>query len=73
MAAIITEAESGDLNKYALAEKAPNAPGQLYNLKTDPGETDNLYFKRPEIVKKLKTLLEESKSSGRSRPIRLVV
>ena len=57
------------LKKYALAEKAPNAPGQLYNLKSDPGETENLYFKRPEIVKKLKTLLEESKSSGRSRSI----
>ena len=57
------------LKQYALPEKAPNAPGQLYNLKSDPGETENLYFKRPEIVKKLKTLLEESKSSGRSRSI----
>ena len=51
-----------------LPELAPDAPGQLYNLRTDPGETTNLYFKRPEIVKELKGLLEQSKQSGRSRP-----
>jgi len=54
------------LKQYALPEKAPNAPGQLYNLKTDPGETDNLYFKRPEIVRRLKGLLVSSKNMGRS-------
>jgi arylsulfatase A len=56
------------LKQYALPEKAPNAPGQLYNLKSDPGEKDNLYFKRPEIVKRLKNILEESQKAGRSRP-----
>ena len=54
------------LKQYALPEKAPNAPGQLYNLKSDPGEKDNLYFKRPEIVKRLKRLLESTKKMGRS-------
>ena len=54
------------LKQYALPEKAPDAPGQLYNLKSDPGETDNLYFKRPEIVKRLKYLLDQSQRSGRS-------
>ena len=49
---------------------APGAPGQLYNLEADPGETKNLYFERPEIVKELKALLEQSKASGRSRPER---
>jgi len=57
------------LKQYALPEKAPSAPGQLYNLKTDPGETENLFFKRPEIVKRLRGLLEKTKESGRSRPI----
>jgi arylsulfatase A len=56
------------LKQYALPEKAPNAPGQLYNLKSDPGEKDNLHFKRPEIVKRLKNILEESQKAGRSRP-----
>ena len=48
---------------------APEAPGQLYNLEKDPGETTNLYFEHPEIVRELKTLLEESRAAGRSRPL----
>jgi len=58
------------LKPYVLPEKAPDAPGQLYNLDTDPGETTNLYFERPEIVKELKSQLEEYKESGRSAPER---
>jgi len=58
------------MKQYALKELAPNAPGQLYNLETDPGETTNLYFKHPEIVKELKARLEGFKSSGRSAPKR---
>jgi len=30
----------------------------------------NLYFKHPEIVKKLKSQLEQYKESGRSAPLR---
>ena len=54
------------MKKYIVPEKEPEAPGQLYNLDTDPGETNNLYFKRSEIVKELKNKLEEFKKSGRS-------
>ena len=57
--------DKGELQPYALPDTAPDAPGQLYNLTADPGETTNLYFKHPEIVKELKALLEASKSSGR--------
>jgi arylsulfatase A-like enzyme len=56
------------LKPFILPEQAPQAPGQLYNLANDPGETTNLYVKEPKIVAELKTLLEQSKSSGRSRP-----
>ena len=58
------------MKQYELKELAPDAPGQLYNLETDPGETTNLYFKHPEIVKELKARLEGFKSSGRSAPKR---
>ena len=58
----------GHLKPYALPETAPNAPAQLYNLDTDPGETTNLYFKHPEIVQELKAKLQQYKTSGRSRP-----
>jgi hypothetical protein len=56
--------------EYALPEKAPDAPGQLYDLANDPGETTNLYFEHPDIVKALKTQLEEFKKNGRSAPLR---
>ena len=58
------------LEPYMIEDTAPDAPGQLYNLESDPGETDNLYFKRPEIVKELKSQLEQYKESGRSAPLR---
>jgi hypothetical protein len=32
----------------------------------DPGETTNLFVKRPGLVKELKELLEQSKTTGRS-------
>lgn len=59
---------NGELNRFAVPDTAPDAPGQLYNLETDPGETENLYFKNPEIARELKTLLDQSKANGRSRP-----
>ncbi len=58
-----------ELKDFALPEKNPDAPGQLYNLETDPGETTNLYAEHPELVKELKSLLDQSKIDGRSRPI----
>ncbi|HSG70613.1 MAG TPA: sulfatase-like hydrolase/transferase, partial [Planctomycetaceae bacterium] len=59
-----------NLKPFQLKETAPNAPGQLYNLEADPGETQNLFFEHPEIVSELKTKLEEFKASGRSVPRR---
>lgn len=58
------------LKPYDLPETAPGAPGQLYDLEADPGETRNLYFDRPRIVEELKALLDQSRKSGRSRPAR---
>jgi hypothetical protein len=58
------------MKEYALPELAPDAPGQLYNLKDDPGETTNLYYKEPEIVTELTTQLIQYKLSGRSALLR---
>jgi arylsulfatase A-like enzyme len=60
--------DKGEMKPFALTDTEPTAPGQLYNLETDPGETTNLYFKEPEMVKQLKALLDASKASGRSAP-----
>jgi hypothetical protein len=61
-------ATKAELQAYQLPERAPDAPGQLYNLDDDPGETRNLYNERPDMVKELQTLLAETKASGRSAP-----
>ncbi len=57
------------MTQYIIEDTDPDAPGQLYNLDTDPGETINLYSKHPEIVKELKSKLEAFKVSGRSAPL----
>ncbi len=58
------------LKPFLRPDAAPDAPGQLYNLSTDPGESTNLYDTRPEVTTKLKKLLEQSKTNGRSRQTR---
>jgi arylsulfatase A-like enzyme len=60
--------DKGEMKPYAVPETDPEAPAQLYDLSTDPGETTNLFSKRTEIAKELKALLEHSKVTGRSRP-----
>jgi len=60
----------GRLQPFALPETAPTAPGQLYNLRDDPGERKNLYFEHPEIVKELKARIDEFVTTGRSAPRR---
>jgi arylsulfatase A-like enzyme len=54
------------LKDYILPELAPDTPMQLYNLELDPGETRNLYFEYPDIVKELSGRLEATRDSGRS-------
>ena len=61
------------LEKYRLPETAPEAPGQLYDLEADPGETKNLYFDQPTVVEELKSLLQDSIKNGRSVSRRNVV
>lgn len=60
--------QRGALKKYAVPDTAPEAPGQLYDLATDPGETTNLYFEKAERRKQLAALLTKLKKSGRSAP-----
>ena len=60
-------ARNKGLVQYVLPEAAPNAPGQLYNLQQDPGETKNLFFAEQEKAKALKAKLDATIASGRSR------
>jgi len=58
---------SPELKRFDQSDSAPTAPGQLYNLSVDPGEKDNLYFEKSEVVQELRATLEQSKSVSRSR------
>jgi arylsulfatase A-like enzyme len=62
---LILGRDSGGFTKYVPTTDAPE--GQLYNLKADPMEQDNLYNQHPEIVKKLSRQFEEIKQEGRGR------
>ena len=43
-------------------------PIQLYNMKQDPGEKNNVYQEHPEVVQELKQLLQKYIQDGRSTP-----
>ncbi len=50
------------------ATLGPDAPlGQLYNLRDDPAEEQNLWIDRPEVVARLSEKLESIRTQGRSR------
>jgi arylsulfatase A-like enzyme len=60
---------SGGFSAPRTEKPQPGGPiGQLYNLTDDPEEQKNLYGEKPEIVAKLKALLQQYKDKGRSRP-----
>jgi arylsulfatase A-like enzyme len=60
--------DQGELQPYALPESDSEAPAQLYDLAADPGETNNLFSKRQDVVRELQELLSQTIKSGRSRP-----
>jgi len=62
---------SGGWSKPHYVKPKPGEPeGQLYNLKKDPTETDNVWSRHPEIVKRLAKLLEKYKKESHSRPLK---
>ncbi len=61
---------SGGWVKPADDHPTEGSPGQLYDMADDPYETTNLWDAHPEIVARLKRLLDRQKKAGRSRPMR---
>jgi len=55
---------------YGDWQPAPDdPPGQLYNLAEDISEQHNLCNDHPEVVERLKELLEKYRQQGYSRPL----
>ncbi|MFW5856112.1 MAG: sulfatase-like hydrolase/transferase, partial [Bacillota bacterium] len=64
---LICQLGSGGFTDPKSLESEINGPqGQLYNLKKDPEETNNLWQKRPDIIKELTQLLNKYKQEDRS-------
>ena len=62
---------SGGFSQPAVYKAKPGEPeGELFNVAEDPGEENNLYLKRPEIVNSLTALLDRYRRQGSSRPLR---
>lgn len=65
---LIPHLGSGGFTRPATIRPKPGEPiGQLYNLSDDPGEMNNLYDRQPEIVQRLKALLEKYRSEASVR------
>ncbi|QDT66063.1 sulfatase family protein [Calycomorphotria hydatis] len=59
---------SGGFTNPKKVKPEPDGPqGQLYNLKDDPSEKNNLWLKHPDIVARLTAELDRIRDSGRSR------
>lgn len=59
---------SGGFTAPRFIDPAPGEPaGQLYNLRADLQETQNLYLENPEVVEELTALLNQYRDEGRSR------
>jgi arylsulfatase A-like enzyme len=59
---------SGGFSKpEKIVPKEGEAPGQLFNLKEDPSETNNIYLQFPDKVQELTNILIKYQETGRSR------
>ena len=62
---------SGGFFEREPPKPTPGGPeGQLYNLEEDPGETVNLYLRRPEIVQRLRAELGPDPRSRKDPPVK---
>jgi arylsulfatase A len=75
---VLIDAPSGDDNgahgeppwfKKERGYQSEALKGELYNLRNDRAQVRNLYAEQPEIVQRLKQLLEKYKSDARSAPL----
>ncbi len=60
---------AGQLIDRPLVDLPADHPiGELYDMHADPGETNNLWDERQDVVKQLLALLEKYQRQGRSVP-----
>lgn len=53
----------------AMTPKPGEPAGELYNLRSDPTEEENLWQAKPDVVKRLQAELDAARAGGRTRPL----
>ena len=55
---------------WKAVKNSPNAAVELYDLKTDPGETKNLAAEKPDVVKKAVALMAAERTDDPDWPLK---
>jgi len=50
-------AQAARMGDWKIVRSTPDVPWELYNLKTDPGETNDVAGKNPGVISQFETLL----------------
>lgn len=66
---LIPELGSGGFTPPKSREPSPGEPpGQLYDMQNDPSEGENLYDEWPDVVSRLRNILEKARDNDRTAP-----
>ena len=65
---LLTHQVNSDIENGKIKESAP--PAQLYNLKKDPSQQQNIYHEHPEVIKEMDALLTKYLQSSQTAPLR---
>ena len=64
--------QAARMGDWKAVKLGTNTPVELYNLRTDPGEKENIADKHPDIVVKIEEYLKTARTDSKDWPIKSV-